>query len=142
MSEYLSPLRLTASLPLSVMQFVTIDGNAGDWLCRPSSATTDLPIGVTGVAYDAPPGLAAALGATGSTPVAASAGEQIQILHSGDVCPVVLGGTVTAGQLVGCNGSTSIVAITAGSGNYYGGVALQGGTTGACIDILTHFGKA
>ena len=145
MSNYLMPIPVFPSFQILPMQFICMDGIQGDNLCRPATGTNDIPIGVSGTSYDLPPNIISALsnGTATFTQVAAQPGEPIQIMHDGDVTPVVLGtGGATSGALMTYNSSGAAVMTFPGSGLWFGGVAMQAGNSGEIINILTHFGKA
>jgi hypothetical protein len=145
MPNYLMPIRALPSYQVLPMQFVCMDGIQGDFLIRPATGTNDIPIGVSQTAYDLPPNIISALsnGTATYTQVAAQPGEEIQIMHDGDVTPVVLGtGGATSGALMTYNSSGAAVMTYPGSGLWFGGVAMEAGNSGEVIDILTHFGKA
>lgn len=145
MPSFLAQPRWLPSYQISAMQYVCFDGVQGDFLVRPCTGTTDIPVAVSQTAYDLPPNFIAALsnGTATYTQVAAQPGEELAVYGSGDVCPIVLGsGGATAGALIGFNTSGAAVMVAQGSGSWYGGIACQAGNSGEIIDILTHFGKA
>ena len=145
MSNYLMPLRALPSYAIAAAQFVCMDGIQGDWLIRPCTGSGDIPIGVSQDAYDVSPNFISALsnGTATYTQVAAQPGEELQIFHSGDVCPLALGtGGATAGALMGFNSAGAAIQVAQGSGLWFGAVAMQAGNSGELIEVLTHFGKA
>ena len=142
MASWNQVMRALPSFSILPMQFVCFDGVAGDWLVRPCTApTVDIPVAVSQTGYDVPPNLVQALGGT-YTPAAAVAGEELALYTVGDIAPVVLGASATAGSLIGFNSAGAAVPVAPGSGNYYGGIACQQGLTGGVIDIFVQFGKA
>jgi hypothetical protein len=145
MPSFLAQIRALPSFQIAAGQFVCVDGVQGDFFIRPCTGNTDIPIGVSQLAYDLPPNFIAALtnNTATYTQVAAQPGEELAIYGTGDLCPIVLGsGGCTAGSLLGFNAAGAAVMVAQGSGLWYGGVATQAGNSGEIIRILTHFGKA
>lgn len=146
MPSHLAIIRALPSYQIPPMSFVCIDGIQGDFLIRPCTGATDLPFFVSQVGYDVAPNLIQSLASpqviSGYTPVAATAGEELALCSAGDVCPIQLGASASAGSLIGFNSSGQAVPVAAGSGSYFGGVATQQGLTGGVIDIYVVFGKA
>jgi hypothetical protein len=143
---WLSPLNLIPSAPILPSTFVCIDGVQGDFFCRPATGANDVPIGISQIGYDLPPGLIATLsqGTATYAQVAAQAGEQIEIFHSGTVCPLQLGaGGCTAGALLGPNTSGQGIMVAQGSGAWFGAITQSSGNQGERVNfVLTHFGRA
>lgn len=145
MATWLQAFRLLPSYQLGVGQIVCMDGVQGDFLCRPATNNAvDVPIGVTQDGYDIPPGLIAALsqGTATYTPVAAQPGEEVLIRSIGDIAPVLLGASATAGALISFNSSGGAIMVAPGSGVFYAGIAQQAGGVGGLINMLIQPGKS
>ena len=144
MPSHLAVFRALPSYSILPMQFVTFDGVAGDFLIRPATAATDIPVGVSQVGYDVPPNLIQALSSNTATytPVAAQPGEELACYTIGDIAPVVLGAAVTAGSMITFNSSGLAVMAVPGAGSWFGGIAVQAGSTGGVIDIFVALGKS
>src|SRR6266536_1016548 len=105
MPDFLSNAKMNQVSPAGSvypMRFICPDGVQGAFMCRQATGTSDLPLGVSQAAFNLDPGLIFALsyGAASDPNVAGAPGSQIAIYTSGDVCPVRLGGNVTAGDPV------------------------------------------
>ena len=145
MPSFLAQIRALPSYQIFAGQFVCFDGIQGNNLIRPCTGATDIPIGVSQLAYDLPPNFIAALTNNTATyqQVAAQPGEELAIYGTGDYAPVVMGsGGCTGGALIGFNAAGAAVMVAQGSGLWYGGVAPGSANSGEVIAILTHFGKA
>ncbi len=148
MPDFLSNAKMNQVSPAGSvypMRFICPDGTQGAFMCRQATAQTDLPLGVSQAAFNLDPGIIYALsdGASNDPNVAGAPGSQIAIYTSGDVCPVRLGGSVTAGDTIGnhTDGTAIKVAPLTGS-RYIGGVALQNGLTGDIIEMYVLPGRA
>lgn len=63
----------------------------------------------------------------------AIAGETFRLFTTTEVCPIELGGTVTAGDRL--KATTGGKAITASTGDYFGAIALESGVSGEFIQV-------
>lgn len=145
MPAYLATPPWLPTSAINPMSFVCADSVFGSlansFSCRQATAATDLPIAISQVGYDLSPGLIAALtnGLATYQQVAAQPSEEFAAFLLGDVCPLILGASVTAGDLLGPNVNGYGIKVT--SGNYYGAMALQSGVSGEIIQVLAVFGK-
>lgn len=111
--ESLTPLRsikVTASFASKQYTFVTIDTNGQ--LASPSAGGD-----VIGIIQDDP-----------------AAGEVGSVCRPGDITKVKLGGSVSAGNDVTCDGNGAAVAAT--SADRVHGKALEGGSSGQLVTII------
>lgn len=79
-------------------------------------------------------------GLLGTDQIAAVSGDNIGNFGLGDVCPVVCGGTVTAGDLLESDSNGK--AVTSGPGRNFGARALESGTPGQLIRCQIIIGVA
>lgn len=148
MPDFLSNAKMNQVSPAGSvypMRFICPDGVQGAFMCRQATATGDFPIGVSQAAFNLDPGIIFALsdGASADPNVAGAPGSQIAIYTSGDVCPVRLGGAVTAGDPVTNDTAGKAVKLAAFTSNrYIGGVALQNGLTDDIIEIYMIPGRS
>lgn len=145
MSAFFTNLKLVPSQAGSIAPstFVTIDGTQGDNMCRQATGTGDIPIGISQVGYDVAPGLSQLFPGASITQVAAVAGEPLGIFTNGDVCGMVVGSLpITPGTLLGPDSQGRAVAVTPGSGNWYGAIATSAANAGDIVDVYKWLGKA
>jgi len=145
MPDYLSGLKLAVSPagPVQTSSFICIDGTQGNNQCRQATATTDYAIGISQVGSASTPNLVQTL-APGVTyvPPAGNPGDEIQIFSIGDVAPLRLGATCTAGAPLTNDTSGNGIMVAQGSGSKYWAFALQAGVAGDIIDVHVRGGTA
>jgi hypothetical protein len=66
----------------------------------------------------------------------AAAGAVSDIAMPGDVCPVILSGTVYAGSILAIGADSAFSASTPSDGDIIGAIALEAGVSGALVDAL------
>ena len=74
---------------------------------------------------------------------AAIQGEELQVYGPGEICKILLGGTVLFGSTLTSDANGKGVAITpanSGTINFVGGIALEPGVSGECVDMLVQLG--
>lgn len=141
MANFLAGLNLTCSAagPIPPSSFVCLDATQPDiFQARLATATTDVIIAISQVGTDVPPNLINALtsGTVNPTQYAAVPGEPVTTFDMGDVAPLQLGAS-------GCLPNALLTAdpsghgMVAGSGNFVGAIALQGGNAGDIIYVLS-----
>jgi hypothetical protein len=129
---YLGNLPLQATGTISPSAFVSVSADHG---VRQSSAAADIPVGISQVGFDRPPGLVQLLPGAVYTDIAAASGEELQIFFLGDVCGLRLGsGGCSANQLLTSDASGR--GVVAAGGNYVGALAMQGGNVDDIIQVL------
>jgi hypothetical protein len=74
--------------------------------------------------------------AIGVVRVGAAVGAKADIAMPGDIAPVILSGTVYAGDLLAIDSNSKFAASTPTDGDIIGAVALEGGVSGDLIDAL------
>lgn len=141
--------QFVAGATIAPSRFVVVDSAADNQLLEASSTVTPtggaisgttVPIiGVSQVGEKRTPGLPGS-----DVTIAAEQGDVIQIYSFGDVAPVQAGGTIIAGDLVSCNGTTNgkAIAVAPGNGAEIGGRALQAATTGQLFMVAIYSRKA
>jgi hypothetical protein len=139
MPTFLSNLPVQAAGSIQPSTFVSILAN-NDFAVVQCTASSIMPLGISQVGFDRPPGLVQLLPGASYTDVAAASGEEFQIFFDSDVAPLRLGaGGCQAGQLLVADGSGNGIVGT--TGQYYGALALQGGNSGEIIQVLVRVGK-
>ena len=74
--------------------------------------------------------------AIGVVRVGAAVGAKADIAMPGDIAPVILSGTVYAGDMLAIDSNSKFAASTPTDGDIIGAVALEGGVSGDLIDAL------
>jgi hypothetical protein len=118
----------TASGNIKPARFVKISGEFTVDQCTDGTSGEGTPvIGVSQEGSFAPPGIAETMGST-PTYWAAPSGKTLKVFGLGDVCVVVAGASILAGNFVKSDSDGR--AVPASSGDYSGGVALQSVASG------------
>jgi hypothetical protein len=68
--------------------------------------------------------------------VGAAVGSKADIAMPGDIAPVILSGTVYAGDMLAIDSNSKFASSTPTDGDIIGAVALEGGVSGDLIDAL------
>lgn len=99
-------------------------------------------VGKEGYAVKAASGLvelsAASTRAIGVVRRGAAAGAAVDVAMAGDVAPVLLAGTVYAGDTLAVGAGSTFTASTPTDGDIVMATALEGGVSGQLIDALIH----
>lgn len=74
--------------------------------------------------------------AIGVVRVGAAVGSKADIAMPGDIAPVILSGTVYAGDLLAIDSNSKFAASTPTDGDIIGAVALEAGVSGDLVDAL------
>lgn len=74
--------------------------------------------------------------AIGVVRVGAAVGDKADIALPGDIAPVILAGTVDAGDILAIDSNSKFVASTPTDGDIIGAIALEAGVAGDLIDAL------
>lgn len=74
--------------------------------------------------------------AIGVVRVGAAVGAKADIAMPGDIAPVILSGTVAAGDILAIDSNSKFAASTPSDGDIIGAVALEAGVSGDLIDAL------
>jgi hypothetical protein len=74
--------------------------------------------------------------AIGVVRVGAAVGSKADIAMPGDIAPVILSGTVYAGDMLAIDSNSKFASSTPTDGDIIGAVALEGGVSGDLIDAL------
>lgn len=74
--------------------------------------------------------------AIGVVRVGAAVGAKADIAMPGDIAPVILAGTVSAGDLLAIDSNSKFAAATPSDGDIIGAVALEAGVAGDLVDAL------
>ena len=122
----------TASADVNASRFVKISGEFSVAQCGDGQAV----IGVSQEGTLFPPGVAEGLGGTTNT-LAAKSGKTLKVFGLGDICVVLAGAAIEAGDTVGADADGKAKPLTA-SGSKVGGVALQKVASGEKCLIQVH----
>lgn len=74
--------------------------------------------------------------AIGVVRVGAAVGAKAEIAMPGDIAPVLLSGTVYAGDMLAIDSNSKFAASTPTDGDIIGAIALEGGVAGDLVDAL------
>lgn len=74
--------------------------------------------------------------AIGVVRVGAAVGAKADVAMPGDIAPVILAGTVSAGDLLAIDSNSKFAAATPSDGDIIGAVALEAGVAGDLVDAL------
>lgn len=140
MATYLNQAGLQVVGSINISSFVTLttsaDGKAG---AIRQSVAGDYPFGVV------PDGSAIFPGSPGFAQIVANATDGVipQIYNAGDICDIQLGASaVVPGNFLGPDANGNAIPIAAGSGVFFGAIALFPGAAGQIIQVATAGGKA
>lgn len=121
---------MTASGNIRPARFVKVSGNFT--VAEAGAGEEIVAISQVGTNTAAIPGV--------TSQYAAESGQSLQLHGTGAVCLLVLGGTVTAGDLLKADANGA--GVTASSGDKCGAIALQGGASGEQILVQVQHRKA
>jgi hypothetical protein len=106
----------------------------------PFEVTSATLVGAEGYSVKAGSGVIQKSGAStlaiGVVRVGAAVGAKADVAMPGDIAPVLLGGTVAAGDTLKINSSSTFEKATPTDGDIIGAVALEAGVSGDLVDAL------
>ena len=120
----------TASADVNASRFVKISGDFQVAECDAGQKV----IGVSQEGTQFPPGVAEGLGGTTNT-LAAKSGRTLKVFGLADICVVLAGAAITAGDFVGADTDGKATPLTEGN---VGGIALQTVLSGEKCLIQVH----